>query len=228
MPVYNEEGCIEEVIRGIQKEILAEIPNSRLLVIDDGSKDKTAVLLDNLASKYSQVVPFHKPNGGHGDALLYGLFEADAEWIFLMDSDNQIEIKDFWRLWNKRERFDILTGVRKVRHDPLSRRILTRIVRMSIFLLFQTYLEDANIPFKLIRREIWEECENLIPRSSLAPSLFLAIAAKKRLFRYYTTSVTHLERKTGVCSIRYFKLFRFCLKGFMQMIDFRLRLWLMK
>jgi len=228
MPVYNEEGCIEDVIKTIQKEILSEIPNSRLLAINDGSRDRTPEIIDRLGKEFPQVIPVHKPNGGHGDALLHGLFEADAEWIFLMDSDDQFELKDFWKLWNKKERYDILTGVRRERHDPLSRKILTRIVRFSILLIFGTYIEDANIPFKLLRREVWEETENLIPRTSLAPSLFLAIAAKKRLFRYYTTAVTHKERSTGVCSIRYFKLFKFCLRGFMQLLDFRIRLFLMK
>jgi len=228
MPVYNEEGCIEDVVKNIHKEVLSKLPESRLLAINDGSKDKTPEILDRLAGEFPQVEAVHKPNGGHGDAVLYGLNKVDADWIFLMDSDDQFDIKDFWKLWEERNNYDILTGVREKRHDPMSRLLLTKLVRWSIFFMFQVYIKDANIPFKLLRREVWEECEPLINKQALAPSLFLAIAAKKRLFKYFTTEVTHLERKTGVCSIRYFKLFKFCFKAFMQMVDFRVRLLLMK
>ena len=101
MPVYNEEGCIEEVVKNIQDEILSKVPNSRLLAVNDGSRDRTPEILDSLSEEYPQVKVLHKPNGGHGDALLHGLFEADADWIFLMDSDNQFDIKDFHKLWKK-------------------------------------------------------------------------------------------------------------------------------
>jgi len=141
MPVYNEEECIEEVVRTIQDEILSNVPNSRLIAVNDGSRDKTGELLDRLASKYSQLKVLHKPNGGHGDALMHGLFEADANWIFLMDSDNQVDIKDFWLFWKQRGSYDILTGIRKKRHDPLSRLILTRFVRWAIFLYFRPTLK---------------------------------------------------------------------------------------
>ncbi len=221
MPVHNEEACIESVLMDIHSNILAKLPGSEILAVDDGSRDSTSKILDSLADQVPQIIPFHKENGGHGDAVLYGLEQASGEYIFLMDSDGQTDPKDFWLLWNKRNEAEFVCGVRAKRFDPLHRLIITRLLRFDIWLLFGVKCLDANVPFKLMTKEFWQKASPFIPRTTLIPSLFLCIAAKKLLNRTAEIEIRHLPRTTGTSTIRYFKLLRFCLRSLAQLLRFR-------
>ncbi len=93
-------------------------------VIDDGSRDQTPSILDRLSSELKGAKVFHKENGGHGSAILFGLEKAKAANLFLMDSDGQFGPMDFWKLWDCRNGADLIIGVRASRHDPKHRLIL--------------------------------------------------------------------------------------------------------
>lgn len=225
MPIYNEEEIIKHVIEDIYTEILSKLPDSQLLAINDGSTDSTPVILDDIANRFPQIMPLHKKNGGHGDALLYGLKQAKGQYIFLMDSDKQVDPKDLWLLWNKRNEADFLCGVRTKRHDPLHRLVLTRLLRFGIWILFGERCRDANVPFKLFKRDFWEKARAFIPKDTLTPSLFLCLIAKRTLQCVKEENICHLPRKTGTCTIRYFNLLKFCLRSLLQIFNFRLTKW---
>lgn len=221
IPIYNEEEVIEQVIRDIHSAILSKLPDSELLAVDDGSSDSTPLLLDNLARVYPQVIPFHKENGGHGDALLYGMERAAGEYIFLMDSDGQTDPTDFWPLWNRREEAEFLCGVRVKRYDPVHRLVIARLLRIGIRMFFGVYCRDANVPFKLFTKELWQRARPFIPRDTLTPSLFLSIWANKSPDGYQELNIRHLARESGSSTIRYLKLIRFCARAFVQLMGFR-------
>lgn len=224
MPVYNEEGCIREVVARLHEIVLGRIPGARLLAVDDGSRDGTPAILDGLAASLEGVEVLHKPNGGHGDAVLHGLRRTRAEWLFLIDSDNQFEIQDFWKLWEVRESADLLMGVRVARHDPWLRLVITRLLRFGLRLLFHVRLRDANVPFKLMRREVWEGVVPLLPETVRTPSIFIAVAAARQGRRIVEMPVAHYERRTGTVSIRKWKLLKFCWRSFGELLAFRRRL----
>lgn len=221
IPIYNEEEVIEKVVRDIHSAILSKLPDSELLAIDDGSYDSTPVLLDNLAKEYVQVIPFHKENGGHGDALLYGMERAEGEYIFLMDSDEQTDPNDFWSLWNKREKAKFLCGVRLKRYDPIHRLVIARFLRLGIRMLFGVHCRDANAPFKLFSKDLWQKARPFITRDTLTPSLFLSIWANMSPDGYVEVNIRHLARESGSSTIRYLKLMRFCARAFVQLLMFR-------
>ncbi len=221
MPVYNEEACIEAVIEGLQASILSRLPDSELLAIDDGSEDSTPEILDGIGRRLSQVFPHHKENGGHGDALLYGLQRAEGRYIFLTDSDGQTDPEDFWTLWRERDRSEFICGVRSQRQDPLHRLMISRLLRYGIWILFGVRCRDANAPFKLFGRDFWQRMSPLVPRDTLTPSLFLCVAAKRCLDRIIEVEVRHLPRRTGSCSIAYMKLVQFCMRALYQLLKFR-------
>lgn len=225
MPIYNEEQCIVQIIESIHAAILAKLPGSKLLAVDDGSTDRTAKLIDDLARKYPQVIPLHKSNGGHGDALLYGADRAECEYVFLMDSDGQTDPADFWILWQRRHESEFLTGVRKKRHDPSHRIVIARLLRYGILAVFGVACRDVNAPFKLMTWDFYQRIRRLIPDDSLTPSLLLCIAAKGSLEKIVETNIRHLPRTTGACSIRYFKLLRFCMRALVQFLRFRWSAW---
>jgi hypothetical protein len=86
---------------------------------------------------------------------------------------------------------------------------------------FGVRLADANVPYKLLRRSVWQEASACIPAGTLAPSLFLAIHAKARGHDILEIDVPHKERQTGEVSIKRLKLLKFCAAGLRQMSAFR-------
>jgi glycosyltransferase involved in cell wall biosynthesis len=167
----------------------------------------------------------HKKNGGHGPALITGLDTARGDYIFLIDSDNQIPLEAFAELWQKVQNgHDAAFGVRRVRNDARLRRVLTRVIRTSLTLLFGVRLRDANIPFKVFRRELWRAAEPFIPSDTLAPSIFFAVHAARSGAKIAFVEVGHRDRTTGTVSIRRWKLIKFCARAWRQLLAFRAKL----
>jgi len=221
MPAYNEEGAIEDAVRDVQEHVLAHVPNAELVVVNDGSRDRTGLILDGLASQDGRLHVVHRVNGGHGPALRTGLDAARGEHLLLIDSDRQIVLDGFDSLWPEAQQRDGLFGVRRRRYDPPARLVLTRLVRVALRLLLGVTLRDTNVPFKVIRRAAWERARPLIPPDTLAPSLFLAVVMYRHGASIVEREVVHRERETGIGSLRYGKLFRFCARGFSQLLALR-------
>lgn len=224
MPVYNEEDAIGAAVEEVQRLVLDHVPGSELVVVNDGSRDRTGPLLDDAAATDPRVRVIHQQNTGHGGAVMSALGAARGEFVFLLDSDRQIPLDDFPNAWAEiaagREG---VFGVRRRRHDPALRLYLTRVIRTAVRLMFGVRLDDANVPYKLLRKSIWDEARPLVPDETLAPSLFLAIIAKRRGHDIVEIEVTHKERETGEVSIRRMKLLKFCARGLSQMLTLRRR-----
>ncbi len=222
MPAYNEADGITDAVLAVQRQVLDRVPQSELVVVNDGSRDRTGEILDGIAAGDARVRVIHKPNGGHGPAIMTGLSAARGTWVFLVDSDNQIPLEEFAPFWSAvTAGSDAAFGVRRVRHDAELRKLLTVVIRLALSLLFGVRLYDANVPFKLLRRSLWEEARALIPEGTLAPSLFLAVYAARRRVAIAFIDVTHKDRETGTVSIRRWKLLKFCAKALQQLMAFR-------
>ena len=224
MPVYNEEQCIAMAVDEVKNAVASVVPNYELIIINDGSTDKTEVILNNLKSKEPQLKVIHKKNGGHGHSLYTGLDQAKGRYLLLVDSDRQIAFSNFGKIWMDIQHADVYFGQRVKRYDPKIRVLLTHAVRIIIHLFFGVYIFDANVPFKLIRKEIWQQAKKIIPENTLIPSLFLAIYCKRMGFKIIEEPSEHRKRDGGTSSIRNWKLFRFCTKSFLQLIVFRINL----
>ena len=224
MPVYNEEGAIVAAVDEVQKHVLDHVPGAELVVVDDGSRDRTAALLDEAAARDARIHVIHQPNGGHGAALLTGLNASRGEYIFLIDSDRQIPLNDFASAWAQvNGGRDAVFGVRRRRYDPKFRLYLSGLINRSVNVLFRIQLEDANAPYKLFRRAIWTDVRDCVPDGTLAPSMFLAIAARSRGYNILEIDVSHKERDTGEVSLRHFRLLKFCARGLAQLVGLRRR-----
>ena len=224
MPVYNEEDAIVAAVEEVQRHVLDHVPGSELVVVNDGSRDRTGPLLDGAAAKDARVRVIHQKNTGHGGAVMTALGAAGGEYVFLLDSDRQIPLDDFPKAWREiAAGHEAVFGVRRRRRDPALRLYLTAAIRSAVRLLFGVQLQDANVPYKLLRKSIWDEARPLVPDGTLAPSLFLAIIAKRRGYDIVELEVTHQPRNTGEVSIRRMKLLKFCARGLSQMLTLRRR-----
>ncbi len=224
MPAYNEETVIENAVREACSAVLAASAPSELIVVDDGSTDGTGPILDRLSAADRRIIVIHRRNAGHGQALLTGLDAARGDYVLLVDSDMQIPLESFRMFWPPPPGVDAMLGVRARRRDPPARLALSSLIRFCVRLLCGVRLRDANAPFKLIRRNVWMEARAFMPENTLAPSLFLAIFARRRRLATMEKEVPHRARAGGISSLRYARLLMFCIRAFRQMLAFNRRL----
>lgn len=223
MPSFNEAGSIEDAVRDVQQHVFAVVPNAELVVVDS-SRDDSPEILNRLAKEDDRVRVIFQPPCGHGPALRAGMDAARGEYLLLIDSDRQIPLDVFPSLWQQAEGRDAVMGMRVQRDDPFLRLCLTKVVRQAIAILFGQRIYDTNVPFKIVRRSVWQQAAPLMTPDTLAPSLFLAIFLHVGRFDVAVRETPHQARRTGTVSIRRWKLFKVCLKAFRQLLQFRTRL----
>lgn len=221
VPAYNEEANIEAVIKDWYP-IVEKIGNgSRLVIIDDGSKDSTYSIMKQKAETLPAFEPVTKPNGGHGATVLFGYnyaINAGADFIFQTDSDGQTLPEEFWPFWEKRQSYDMLIGHRKGRQDGFSRVFVTKTLKFVLWLCFHVSITDANTPFRLMKAETLKQQIKLVPEGfNLSNVLISVIYAKKKL-KVKFLHVTFRPRQGGVNSINMKKIFRIGRQAFK---DFR-------
>lgn len=226
MPAYNEAEIIENTVREWCEEVIARLPGSELVIVNDCSKDKTGEVLASLVERYPALRPL-KParNGGHGKALRFGFDHVNSDWIFQTDSDRQHVPSDFWKLWERREGNDFVMGVRSTRADGPVRVFITNIMRFSNLAVWGIWIRDANCPFKLMRREPTQKVLQRIPRDSFIPMVMLSILCRRMGYRVEDVLVEHLPRRGGEQSLgglwKWIKVGTRCLR---QLLEWRLTL----
>ncbi|MEO6125848.1 MAG: glycosyltransferase family 2 protein [Ilumatobacteraceae bacterium] len=209
MPVYNEAIGIADVIADIVAHILDPIPHSDLIIVDDCSTDDTAAVLHQLAADDPRItVIVNETNSGHGRSVRRAIDTSTGAWIFHLDSDGQVDVSEFELLWAHRDVSDLVAGVRVTRHDPLHRLVLTRVTRAMVSALARTWVRDANVPFKMIRRELWQHLEPNIPATAFAPSIMIVLGAHRSGARVTELETTHLARVHGRSTLRLGRLAR--------------------
>ncbi|WP_025761256.1 glycosyltransferase family 2 protein [Dyadobacter tibetensis] len=230
MPAYNEQDCIEKVVHSWTNFLREKFPNDNttLIVINDGSKDNTQVLLDKLKGEVSNLTVIHQKNGGHGNAVVNGYLAAlklGSEFVFQTDSDDQFVSDDFDKLWAKRNQSDFILGYRQVRHDAGVRLFITKVLRGTISAVYGTYIMDSNIPFRLIRGTFLQKLMDQLPNPEpFAPNIFLSVMAKKSGQETFDIPITHKDRATGEVSIVKWNLWKVCIRSFQELLNFRLEL----
>lgn len=224
MPVFNEAAVIDEVLADVARDVLAHVPGSELVVVDDCSTDRTSAALAVAAAADPRIKVLTNPvNAGHGVSVRRGFDAARGDWIFQIDSDGQVDLAQFDDLWVQRERSDLLMGVRAVRHDPRHRLVLTRITRVVVSVLARRWLRDANVPFKLVRADLFRHLAPLMPADAFAPSILLALGAARSGARLTEVEIRHLPRPHGASTLRVWRLARACLRSGWQTLRFSLR-----
>lgn len=208
MPVYNEAAVLEEVIDDIIRLVLDVVDDSELLVVDDGSTDGSGAVLAAAAERDPRVrVVTNDPNLGHGPSVRRGMDASTGRWILHVDSDGQLDLTDFSKLWELTDDHDLVLGVREVRgHDPLHRRCLSVATRQIASVLARHRVRDANTPFKLVRRSLMEHLAPHIPTTAFAPTVAIVIGAHRSGARVAEVEITHLPRPHGHSTLRPLKL----------------------
>lgn len=212
IPAYNEEENIKQVIDDWYPIVEKHNGNgkSRLVIIDDGSRDSTYKIMTECAENRSLLEPVTKQNGGHGAAVLFGYhyaLEHNADYVFQTDSDGQTLPSEFEPFWENRETYDMVIGWRNARQDGVSRIFVTKTLKLVIRLCFGVTIKDANTPYRLMKADTLSENINMIPKDyNLSNVLLTTIYAKKGLAIKYIP-ITFRPRQGGVNSINLKRIF---------------------
>ncbi len=204
IPAYNEQENIEDIVRKWYPNVLLGSEGSRLVVIDDGSKDATGEKLESLKAEFPLLDVQHKQNSGHGPSILFGYkyaIDKGADFIFQTDSDGQTEPGEFPEFWENRKKYEMIIGYRKERGDGLGRLVVTRVLRFLIFLTFHVYVKDANTPFRLMKASVLEKEIKYIPKDYFLTNVLISVIFTKREYRMKYLPITFRPRQGGTNSI---------------------------
>ena len=216
IPAYNEEVMIESVIRHWYPVVEQIGEESRLVVIDDGSKDKTYDIIKNCMERYPQLIGLTKENGGHGASVRFGYayaIEEGADYIFQTDSDGQTRAEEFETFWKRRNEAAILIGDRKHRQDGFGRVVVTKVLKAVIACIFHVNVTDANTPYRLIKANVLSEQMHLIPEDFNLTNVLVSVIFTKRKLGVLFLPITFLPRQGGVNSINIKKIFKIGMKA---------------
>lgn len=223
MPAYNEELIIKTTVSDWYYVINNVVPDMYLVVVNDGSKDRTLEELRILEKKYDKLIVIDKKNGGHGSAVLHGYryaLKQDAGYIFQTDSDGQTNPAEFEKFWNQRWNYDAIIGWRKKRGDGILRKIIEDILCLILKMIFGVRLHDANAPYRLMKADLVKEYIDMLPSDYNLPNVMLTVfcAYYKKRMKYMEISFG--ERKSGENSMNTGKIIGIgfnSIKGFCQL-----------
>lgn len=213
IPAYNEEANIRQVIDDWYPVIekYNGDGNSRLVVIDDGSKDRTWQMMKEMEEERPLLLPLTKANGGHGAAVLFGYHYAvahKADYIFQTDSDGQTLPEEFSAFWEKRKEYGALIGNRNHRKDGFSRIAVTKVLKLVLRVIFGLQVTDANTPYRLMQRELLEKYLPQIPKDFNLSNVMLTVQFLYHKEKVQFLPITFRPRQGGVNSINLRKIMK--------------------
>lgn len=124
IPAYNEEENIEWVIRDSLKSLPKYFKDYEVVVVDDGSSDKTGAIVDRLIKKLPSLKVVHQPNGGYSKAMLTGIKAATKDYVAYLPADGQFLVEDMRHCFEIIKDYDLILGYRGSRPDYPTRRIV--------------------------------------------------------------------------------------------------------
>lgn len=209
IPAYNERNTIRDVIEQWYPIVKKIGTDSRLVIVNDGSKDDTFEIMQQLAKSRPQFIPITKPNGGHGATILYAYnyaLRSGADYIFQTDSDGQTLPEEFWPFWEERKNYDMIIGSRGNRQDGASRIFVTKVLKLTLLANFGVVVTDANTPFRLMESKTLKKYIGLIPKDFNLSNVIMSVIYAKKGLRVKYIPITFRPRLGGVNSINLKKI----------------------
>ena len=196
-PAYNDSGTIASLVITALRTARKLTPDHEVIVVNDGSKDGTADILDELASIYPQVrVVHHEQNRGYGGALRSGFATATRDLVFYTDGDAQYDPAEMEALWRRFDgSVDLVNGYKISRSDPLHRILIGRVYHHTVKLMFGLTVRDVDCDFRMMRRSIFDTVQ--LEKNSGVICLEMMKKITDGGFRIAEVPVHHYHRAYG-------------------------------
>ncbi|MEP7145555.1 MAG: glycosyltransferase family 2 protein [bacterium] len=197
-PAYYDEKNIDKVVVSAI-DVLEELKlkDYEVIIIEDGSPDRTGEVADELAVKYDKVrVIHHKKNMGYGATLKDGFLSAKLDYVFYTDGDNQFEMEDLKKLVALLPFSDIIVGYRKHKQYSLYRKFTSLCYNYLLRLLFDIHYWDIDCAFKIFPTKLFKEIN--IDSVDAFIDAEIMLKAKEKGFTTTEIGVMHLPRVDGI------------------------------
>ena len=196
-PAYNDAGTIGSLVIQAVNVAARLTPDFEVIVVNDGSRDATGAIAEELARTYPQVRVVHHPrNRGYGAALRTGFVSARKDFVAYTDGDAQYDPLELEALWQKMTAdADMVTGYKISRSDPIHRIIIGRVYHHVVRFMFRLQVRDVDCDFRLLRREIFERVR--LERDTGVICLEMMRKIQDAGFRVLEVPVHHYHRTYG-------------------------------
>ena len=195
-PCWNEQDAIEPLTQNAVQVLTAMDADYEIIIVNDGSTDRTAAVADRLAAENSRIRVVHHPvNRGYGAALQSGFRSATKDLVFYTDGDGQFDLNELPPLLEQMDRYDIVSCYRLNRQEGLIRKLNAFCWTRLVGLLFRLPLKDIDCAFKLYKRSVFDGME-MLSTGALIDTEILARAARKGC-RITQVGVRHYPRIAG-------------------------------
>ena len=198
-PAYNEEGNIERTVQAAEKVLEEVAEKYEIIVVDDGSSDKTAEIVNRISSGNDRVrLVSHDKNMGYGMAIRTGFKSCKYEWMVFTDSDGQFDFSEFPSFIEEQRKTeaDLVVGYYRKRQVPLKRKFNTFVWQLIIRALLGLKVKDIDCGFKFIRKSVIDSMTLTAERGAFISTEFLSKAAHEK-YKIVEIPVTHYPRKAG-------------------------------
>lgn len=223
MPAYNEEANIGAMIEDAIAVVGKITDDYEIIVVNDGSKDRTAEIVREKAQIYPQVrLVEHPVNLGYGAAVYDGFAAASKDLIFFTDGDRQFVLDEIHKLLPHIEKADMVVGYRAPRRDPWLRVLYGWGWSALVTLLFGYTARDIDCAFKLFKREIITNIGDQIESRGATFSAEWLVRTKRAGYKIVEVPVTHLPRVAGSQTGARLHVIT---RAFKELARFRWKLW---
>ena len=196
-PAYNDGGTIASMVVSAVATLRALSDDFEIIVCNDGSADYTAAVLDELATRYPElIVIHHTKNQGYGAALRTAFARANKAFVFYTDGDAQYDVRELALLVNAlAPGIDVVNGYKISRNDPMHRIIIGRLYHHLMRLLFGFKIRDVDCDFRLMRRSMLQS----LPLTAMDGTLPLELVKRLSMAgaRFAEVPVHHFHRVYG-------------------------------
>ena len=199
-PAYNDEHNIEGVVASATEVLRDAARDYEILIIEDGSPDRTGAVADELSRRYDRVTVIHHPhNRGYGAALKTGFRRARFEYVAYTDGDHQFDVAELRKMLPLLEQgADVVTGYRTNRAVSRARRLQSRVFGFLIKRLFDVRADDVHCALKIYRKRVLDSIDIESDSSFVDAEILIKAAAQG--FRIEQVGVTHYPRRHGKAS----------------------------
>ena len=227
IPAYNEEKNISRAIEEWYPVVERYGNDSKLLIINDGSKDRTLEIINECAQSRNDLIVLDKPNSGHGPSVVAGYRYAlahGADYVFQTDSDGQTSTEEFGDFWNARSDYDMVIGRRYRRGDGFGRLVVSRTLRLMLRVIYGKWIWDANVPYRLMAAAPLKECTDAEPDNYYLSNIFVALWFETHEKRILYLPIKFEPREAGDSFFNFKSIMRLGWQAAKDCLDFKRKL----
>ncbi|HEY0752714.1 MAG TPA: glycosyltransferase family 2 protein [Ktedonobacteraceae bacterium] len=196
LPAHNEEAAIASTVESVLGTLASWLTDFEVLVVNDGSRDRTGTILDEIAARNPRLrIIHHSVNQGYGAALVSGFEASQKDFVFFMDSDGQFDIRDLERFFPLLQEYDAVLGYRIKRQDTWMRKVNAWGWKLLVRLIFGVRVRDVDCAFKIYTRRFFRE--HLLETRGAMINTEILYKFKRDGYTYTEIGVQHLPRHGG-------------------------------